>query len=189
MKKLTIILCLSLALVFGCKKYPEGPKITFRSPEKRLEGNWKVKSFYKDGEDYLLPEFYGSQTKLPCGGFVPGTTVYIKSCYDRKSELSSMIFEFKKDNKLTEKWTNEFYYINVDKSNNDCNCTYDPTNNKEEDIYEENWSMNKDKSILTIEYKGQRKDFEILKLTNKELSLYHKATTNTKDEKITLEKQ
>jgi len=48
MKKNNLIfLFLTFAFVFGsCKKYDEGPKISFRTKKSRVVGNWSVESAY-----------------------------------------------------------------------------------------------------------------------------------------------
>ncbi len=53
MKK-TLLLCLLLAaVVCGCKKYEEGPLISFRSAQTRLWGVWEVTEYTSDGIDSL----------------------------------------------------------------------------------------------------------------------------------------
>jgi hypothetical protein len=55
---ITIILLLPFS---GCKKYPEGPLISFRTIEKRIHGNWKVENYLVNGSDSinLLKNSYG----------------------------------------------------------------------------------------------------------------------------------
>jgi len=40
-------------LFFGCKKYSEDPFFSLRKPEKRILGDWELKSYKIDGIDYL----------------------------------------------------------------------------------------------------------------------------------------
>ena len=49
-----LFLLLAIAATFGaCKKYEEGPGLSLRSPEVRIEGTWKVfKATDKDGNDF-----------------------------------------------------------------------------------------------------------------------------------------
>jgi len=40
-----------LLLISSCKKYDEGPWISFRTKEKRIIGTWEVNKFYVNGND------------------------------------------------------------------------------------------------------------------------------------------
>jgi len=61
-QRILIVLLLSIAFIpFSCKKYDDGPFISFRSVTKRLLGEWEVKQFLKGGDD--LSQFY----KDSCG--------------------------------------------------------------------------------------------------------------------------
>ncbi|OFX37268.1 MAG: hypothetical protein A2X08_10950 [Bacteroidetes bacterium GWA2_32_17] len=42
-----------MVLSFACKKYPNGPLISFRSVENRIKGSWKIIEFTSDGIDSL----------------------------------------------------------------------------------------------------------------------------------------
>jgi len=50
-KKITILIVLILLTITGCKKYPEGPSISFKSAEKRLVNAWKFQNIARDGND------------------------------------------------------------------------------------------------------------------------------------------
>lgn len=52
MKNLLLIL-LSLTILSGCKKYEEGPALTLRTPERRLEGKWSAYRAQKNGVDLI----------------------------------------------------------------------------------------------------------------------------------------
>jgi hypothetical protein len=52
MKKIFYFIFL-ISIAFACKKYPDGPLMSFRSFEKRLQGNWKVTELYSDDIDSL----------------------------------------------------------------------------------------------------------------------------------------
>jgi hypothetical protein len=49
--KFYLIILFSILLPFACKKYPDGPFISFRSTTNRVVGKWKVDKLYIDGED------------------------------------------------------------------------------------------------------------------------------------------
>ncbi|MGD0712389.1 MAG: hypothetical protein ABR968_14535 [Bacteroidales bacterium] len=59
-----IVILLAIALSFGCDRYPDGPLISFRSVQKRLEGNWQVVGYTSDGVDSL--QNYNDS----CGGYM-----------------------------------------------------------------------------------------------------------------------
>ena len=50
MKKLLALFVIAI-LVNSCKKYEEGPSLSFRKKEQRVEGNWKVKTYIVNGTD------------------------------------------------------------------------------------------------------------------------------------------
>jgi len=53
MKNNTFIISITIILMLfsGCKKYEEGPCISFRDVHKRLEGRWMVDKYYIDNSD------------------------------------------------------------------------------------------------------------------------------------------
>ncbi|MCX7861815.1 MAG: hypothetical protein N2449_02335 [Bacteroidales bacterium] len=50
MRKL-FVYCMLLSLLLSCKKYEEGPFISFRSKEERLANTWKVAKYFENGVD------------------------------------------------------------------------------------------------------------------------------------------
>ena len=44
---------MSLLLLPGCKKYPDGPLISFKSAQNRIKGKWYYDHFYEDGKDLV----------------------------------------------------------------------------------------------------------------------------------------
>ena len=59
MKKILIYLIVITAIVSSCKKYEEGPCISFRSAENRIYGYHELKSITIDGKEHL-PDFFDS---------------------------------------------------------------------------------------------------------------------------------
>jgi len=53
MKKILFIILLSTAILSGCKKYEEGPYISFRPDNRRLMGEWLVTEYISNGIDSL----------------------------------------------------------------------------------------------------------------------------------------
>ncbi len=56
------ILCFLILVVTDCKKYPDGPSLSFRSKNARVEGNWKIDKYFKNGSEVTQTfiDFYGS---------------------------------------------------------------------------------------------------------------------------------
>ena len=53
MKKLFIILFVTTIVFSGCKKYKEGPLISFRTVTMRIMGTWQVTEYISNGVDSL----------------------------------------------------------------------------------------------------------------------------------------
>jgi hypothetical protein len=52
MKKLLVIILIGFTLLFSeCKKYPEGPSISFRSKKERIANNWKLQKYIENDVD------------------------------------------------------------------------------------------------------------------------------------------
>ncbi len=63
MKKIVGIALLSLLIISSCKKYPDGPSFSLRSPTQRLIGAWGLKIYIIDGVDST--NIFSSYTLLP----------------------------------------------------------------------------------------------------------------------------
>ncbi len=50
MKKIAYLLLIA-ASMYACKKYEEGPFVSFRSAEERLANTWMVKQYFENGVD------------------------------------------------------------------------------------------------------------------------------------------
>ena len=68
-KKISIVLTLLaiclMPFVQGCKKYPDGPLISFRSRAERVANTWRVDQYLKNGTDYtyLMAGYIETYTK------------------------------------------------------------------------------------------------------------------------------
>jgi len=69
MKKIILILIILASVMDGCR-YDDGPLISFRSVEKRIEGTWKVIGFTSDSVDSL--QYYNDS----CGSAMRIYNVY-----------------------------------------------------------------------------------------------------------------
>jgi len=58
LKILLFVLSVSLFIISGCKKYEDGPYLSFKSKMKRLEGEWRL--VYLNGDDVFSvpPKLY-----------------------------------------------------------------------------------------------------------------------------------
>ena len=63
MKKISCFLILSSLIIFSCKKYPDGPTFSFRSPSQRIIGAWKLKAYMVNGNDSINK--FSNYTAIP----------------------------------------------------------------------------------------------------------------------------
>ena len=64
MSKLLALIFISSVLFFTeCKKYPEGPSISFISKKERIANTWKISKYMEDGVD-LTSNFNSTFTKF-----------------------------------------------------------------------------------------------------------------------------
>jgi hypothetical protein len=89
MKKLILILIVIAAITEGCKKYEDGPWISFRSPIKRLYGVYTLTKYTVNGEDSL--SLFNDSLSLTFD-FYYNDIDYINSC---------LIGSFRNDGKFT----------------------------------------------------------------------------------------
>ena len=64
MKKFFSIILLSVFFI-SCNKYEDGPSISFRSPEKRLTGQWEIKAILFNDLDISLGYFSSKLESYP----------------------------------------------------------------------------------------------------------------------------
>ncbi len=62
MKKIILYLIVIAAIASSCKKYEEGPLVSFRSAKNRLYGNYTLTYLTVDGKD-CLSQYYDSLSK------------------------------------------------------------------------------------------------------------------------------
>lgn len=67
---LAIALIIVTSTVFeSCKKYPDGPLISFHSKKERVANTWKVDNYKKNGSDYTSLVTAYSETYTKEGGY------------------------------------------------------------------------------------------------------------------------
>ncbi|HTA61922.1 MAG TPA: hypothetical protein VK835_05680 [Bacteroidia bacterium] len=99
-KKISIILTLfvicMMPLVQGCKKYPDGPLISFRSRAERVANTWRVDNYQKNGTDYTSLMAGYTETYTRDGGYsyswgnVSGTGVWMFQNSDKEIALTGL---------------------------------------------------------------------------------------------------
>lgn len=98
-----IFLLIFLATVFStCKKYPEGPFISFKTREHRVAGTWSVEKYFVNGVDSTASKYPPGCTisffaKASIGGH--------RSVYTR-CEKSNGFWDFNKDCESIMVWQN-----------------------------------------------------------------------------------
>ena len=55
MKKFFVV-CISVFALTTCKKYEEGPFVSFRSAEERVANDWRIEKYYDDGVEQSLSD-------------------------------------------------------------------------------------------------------------------------------------
>ena len=85
MKKLFIILFVTTIVFSGCKKYKEGPLISFRSVSTRLIGVWQVTEYISNGVDSL--QYYNDSC---------GANLYISNFEDYNNRFNMFFDQYSK---------------------------------------------------------------------------------------------
>jgi hypothetical protein len=62
---LTLLVSTTITTFESCKKYPDGPLISFHSRTERVANTWKIDNYKKNGTDYtsLLSDYTETYTK------------------------------------------------------------------------------------------------------------------------------
>lgn len=157
-KKLVKFLLIIISItVVSCKKYDEGPAISFRSAKARVEGDWTLVSGTIDGVNVFNKQtLTGSTYSLTCG------TVN----YTEESKLKKWRWIFLDNGKFKGEETyfeKNFSYLN--------GCT--PMYNEEESFwqYEGEWKLEDNNKKLVINADGETIKFNIIELRNKSIHL------------------
>src|ERR1035437_697233 len=82
-KRISFFILLAIVFSIGCKKYPDGPLISFQSKLKRVQGTWNVVYFSVNGYDstsYLQAQpYYGSYNLTSKEGDMNNIDFYFQS--------------------------------------------------------------------------------------------------------------
>jgi hypothetical protein len=159
MKKYVLLLSIGIAVFMatGCKKYEEGPAISFRSAKSRIEGDWILVSGTIDGENAFKTETTTSSLYTPsCGTFDIYEEVKLK-------KLRWLILE---NGKIKLEST---YSYKIFDTLNGCTPTYDYDEGSGQD--EGEWKLEDNNKKLVVKVDGDEAKFNILELRNKSLHL------------------
>ncbi len=100
MKKVAILVLMAIVVIIpGCKKYEDGPMLSFRSKMHRVVNSWRLDAYYLNGVEatssLIITGYTEDYTKA--GSY---SRSYTKENGDLVSETGSWEFDDKKDNLL-----------------------------------------------------------------------------------------
>lgn len=152
--KLKIYPLILLFFAIGCKKYEEGPLISFRTKQHRLEGKWQLEV---NGTWYIRRDMVTCKN----GGFVDPA--------DDKYKKDSETWEFTEDKlNISTVWT--YLYVDEFRTRDECKLFYLPefqqTNNSSA-----TWEFDDKKENVIITNSSGAKSYEIIELREKEMKL------------------
>lgn len=160
-----IILAVLLAIIInGCKKYEEGPFISLRSKNQRIEGNWKVKSLIIDNQEQVNYYHHATDFTVNC---TSGSKLYMHDYY----ALKSYLWEINDNGNASLEIKTVEKEIDLHESSKTCKEVYFP---EVESIQKQSrtWEFDKRKeNIILISPTGYRDSYEILQLKEKEVKL------------------
>lgn len=153
---------ITFVMVTSCKKYEEGPAISFRSAKNRIEGTWNAVSGTVDGENIYQTYIDTFTRVLSCG------TVSVTE----EQRMKKLIWEINDNGKVfwKEYWT-EKKFNSASTEASSCIPTYN-YNEFEPIPAEFSWELqdNNKKFVIKTE-DGVEYKFTILELRNKSLHL------------------
>lgn len=170
--KLLVFIVFISSLISGCGKYDNGPFLSLRTKNNRLEGKWNMVEYKYELTDAL--DATGSESQILNGGIM--TTSYYDAIYDP--------------------WTGELlgyepvyasypYQQNLEFDTKENTCELTTTTNGFSEISTSYWSWGdgaSSKEILELEGQG----FIIKRLTNKELELYYEIKSDEETVKVSM---
>jgi hypothetical protein len=156
-----LTLVVSGLLFHSCKKYEDGPGISFRSAEARVEADWRVKEYTVNGEDQFN---YTISDYLEC---IDGLLVY----YSEQYNCQSFKFSFKDNGNWTNEYVESSKVVDYQSSYDYCDDYYD----NDVTTYRENgtWKLTDDKKQLEIQTAGVSGTsvFDIIELRENQMKL------------------
>jgi len=123
-KKLSLLAILCIALLMptiqSCKKYPDGPLISFHSRTERVANTWKVDNYHKNGNDYtsLMAGYTETYTKdgnySYVWGSLAGTGVWGFQNSDKEIRLTGISHQQSRTLTILKLEEKEFWYYYMD---------------------------------------------------------------------------
>ncbi len=96
MIKYVLTLIILLPVLESCKKYPDGPALSFRSKTKRLENDWKLDKYFRNGVDATSTLYISGYTEsfTESGGY---TRAFIDQSGDAINQTGTWKFDGSKE--------------------------------------------------------------------------------------------
>jgi hypothetical protein len=152
----------SIVFIASCGKYEDGPAFSLKTKTKRMIGEWELTSF-NEGNEILRYKGVHAADIDGCG---------TQTIYDKVFKEQNVVWDMESDFDIKERYTLVELKHNYAESYIAPTCTakyitLDSSANTEV----RRWSFNNNKEELTITEAGDHEEYQILRLTNKELKL------------------
>ena len=161
MKRTTLIVCLVYLFSVGihsCKEYEEGPAFSLLTKKQRLKGERVLKTI--DGDATLSFSVFEDSMYTSCGTMVP---------YKNETVYSSYRLEFEKDGDVEFTFNLTTSIVDYWSTQSTCTAVYDVTNDSGKSKGDWEWEDKKEDIEITLN--NMKTEYEILRLTEKELKL------------------
>jgi hypothetical protein len=166
--KITSVLVLILFFT-ACKKYEDGPLISFRSKQHRLEGKWKLTSLMRQNEELGVWVNGANYAGFLCLGVW-------KTFYSQK-KIESSNWEFTND-KIVINDLVKYLTLDEKATGQKCEAVYE-TEEQRTNNDNGTWKFDEKKENITITTKYWELELKILELREKKLKLKHTANGAT----------
>jgi hypothetical protein len=119
----TLIILLAIGimpLIQSCRKYPDGPLISFHSRTERVCNTWRVENYQKNGTDYTSQMAGYSETYTKAGnysyvwGSIAGTGVWAFTDNDADIQLTGLTNQQTHTLVILKLEQKEFWYYYMD---------------------------------------------------------------------------
>lgn len=170
--KFLLIVVIISSIISGCGKYDNGPFISLRSKNNRLEGKWKMVEYKYELID--ASDVTWSESQILNGGIM--TYTYYDAVYDPSTG------QFIGYEPVLESFPYQ-QFLEFDTKDNTCETTTLANGNSEVSTTFWSWSDGADnEEILEIDGQG----LIIKRLTNKELELYYEYKEDEATAKVSI---